>query len=267
MIFDTHVHSIASPDSKMCAKEAIHVLVQKGLGVVFTEHVDYIVSDGRDPNATDYWAKGKKDFVCNFDIYPSSYQNLRSASVLLGLEIGLTAAYFEKNKTTAEGDYDFILGSIHSVDGIDVYFDFPEDDVANFISRYLTYSREMVELCGFFDAFGHVDYVARYDAEAQKLFRYENFSREFDGLLLALAERDKAMEINTVGLSKFDQYEGILLPIYKRFAELGGKFCTLGSDTHDVSRLGQHIDKAKRLAESAGLTVVYYKGRKRYVCE
>jgi len=252
MYFDSHVHSAASPDSEMCPVEAIATLKQKGLGVIFTEHVDF----------------DTKGFVCDFNIYPSTYAHLRSDSVLLGLEIGLSPDYFDLNKKTADADYDFIIGSVHRVYGRDVYFDFPTNDAASFIRRYLTYSREMVELCGIFDAFGHVDYVARYVPEAGELFCYDNFAEEFDALLKALAVRDIAIEINTARFEKLgaDGVRDCLLPIYRRFAQLGGMYCTIGSDAHDVGRLGSHMDMAINLAIASKLKIVYYKKRVRHFC-
>jgi len=244
----------------MNAKEAIAALKNKGLGVVFTEHVDYVISEGRDHGATDAY-NGERDFVCDFDIYPSTYKSLRSKTTLLGLEIGLTAAYHSKNKETAAGDYDYILGSIHSVYGLDVYFTFPEGDAVNFIAKYLTCAREMVEANDFIDAFGHIDYVARYNDDAKKNFLYDNYTSEFDALLKAIAERNLAIEINT---ARFDQEDAIknLMPIYRRFKELGGKYCTIGSDAHNLLRLGADIDKAQDIADATGLRPVYFKERK-----
>jgi len=267
MYFDAHVHSVASPDSEMNAKDAIATLATKGLGVIFTEHVDYVLSSERDLNATDFFVNGKQEFVYDFEIYPATYQSLRSDSVLLGLEIGLTAAYATKNKKTCMGDYDYILGSIHSVDGMDIYFDLQNGIDKHFISRYLTYSREMVELCGFFDTLGHIDYVIRYDANARKWYRYEYFAQEFDALFKALIERDIALEMNTALFDKIDDYEKILTPIYSRFRKLGGKYCTIGSDAHCIQDLGRHFDKAKNVAVAAGLEVVYYRRRKCFLCE
>lgn len=265
MFFDAHVHTAASPDSEMDPCDAIYAAKKLGLGVIFTEHCDFVTSNGRNPGATDFWKNGKSDFICDFNIYPHEYKNLRSPSVLLGLEIGLTAAYYDKNKLTAEGDFDFILGSVHSAYGVDVYFDNPSDYV-DFIRRYLTYSREMVEMCGFFDSFGHVDYVSRYNPDAQKVFRYENYAAEFDALFKAIIERDIAIEINSSGFTKFENYAEVLFPIYKRFAELGGKYCTIGSDAHVPERIGENYFTAKTLADTADLQVVYYKERKRCIC-
>ena len=266
MYYDAHVHSAASPDSESDPLEVITALKSKGLGVTFTEHVDFVTPKiGRDLSATDA-PKIARDFICDFEIYPSTYRHLRSNSVLLGLEIGLTAAYLELNAQTAGNDYDFILGSVHYVDGIDLYYDAPKMEAEPFLRRYLTYSLEMVELSGFFDSFAHIDYITRYDNKADRLFSYSNFPREFDALLKALADRDLAIEINTARLDKA-YVARQLLPIYKRFKELGGKYVTIGSDAHSLEGLGRCFDKALEIAREAGLTPVYFKNRKRFLCD
>ena len=265
MYFDAHIHSAASPDSEMDPMDVIQTLKAKGLGATFTEHADFVTPIiGKNPSAADA-PKADKDFICDFDIYPSQYQQLRSDSVLIGIEIGLTAAYLELNTQTANNDYDFVLGSIHHVDGCDVYHEARKNDAESFLRRYLTYSLEMVELSGFFDSFAHIDYIARYSEKIDRLFYYYNYPKEFDALLKALADRDLAMEINT---ARFDDNNlvGRLLPIYKRFNELGGKYVTIGSDAHTPWALGRHHDKALGLAAMAKLTPVYYKERKRLLC-
>jgi len=265
MHFDAHVHSAASPDSQLDPQLAINILKQKGLGIAFTEHVDFITpTQGKDMTATDT-PQGQRDFICDFDIYPSQYNQYRGKSVLLGLEVGLSQAYLPLNNQVANGDYDFILGSIHFVEGMDVYHDAAKEDAADFCRRYLTYGKKMVEKSGFFDSLAHIDYPARYSESLAKALRYELFPEEFDGLLSALVDRDIAMEINT---SRFgdNNVVGQLLPIYKRFYSLGGRYVTIGSDAHGDWGLGRHHAKALGLASMAGLTPVFYYGRNRFEC-
>jgi len=266
MYFDAHVHSMASPDSETEPASAIAALKAKGLGATFTEHVDFVTpTEGRDYTAGDA-PQIARDFICDFDIYPGKYRHLRSDTVLLGLEIGLTAAYLPLNTQVASNDYDFILGSIHYVDGIDLYYDASKMEAESFCRRYLTYALEMVELSGFFDSFAHIDYILRYCKDAGKFFLYKNYPKEFDALLKALADRDLAMEINTARFGD-DSAVGQVLPIFKRFKELGGKYVTIGSDAHQVWALGRYHGKAVGLAAMAGLTPVYYKNRKRLICK
>jgi len=246
--------------------DAITALKSRGLGITFTEHVDFVTPvAGRDTTATDA-PKAAVDFVCDFDVYPADYRHLRSDSVLIGLEIGLTAAYLALNTQVADNDYDFILGSIHYVEGIDLYSSTSKMEAESFCRRYLTYSLEMVEISGFFDSFAHIDYITRYSEKTRKFFHYKNYPKEFDALLKALADRDLAIEINTAQFGN-DRVVGQLLPIYKRFKDLGGKYVTIGSDSHDLWALGRYHDKGVGLARMAGLTPVYYKNRERLICK
>ena len=265
MLFDSHVHSAASRDSQLCPQEAISTLARKGLGVIFTEHVDFVTPTvGKDMSATDA-PKVDEDFLCDFDIYPSQYESLRNDSVLLGLEIGLNAAFLPLNKQVADNDYDFILGSIHFVDGDDVYRIAPTIDAKAFCIRYLTYAKEMVELsCSFIHSLAHIDYAARYSEPVDRLFYYANFPKEFDGLLQALADRELAMEINTSRLGDTKAVKQ-LLTIYKRFSELGGKYVTIGSDAHSAWALGKYYAQGLGLAKMANLQPVYYKKGKRII--
>jgi len=270
MHFDAHVHSAASPDSELNPVDAIRALKAKGLGVAFTEHVDFVTpNEGRDMSAQDAPRTTLGDFNCDLEIYPSQYRPIRKQyadSVLLGVEIGLNVAYFPLNSQVADGDYDFVLGAIHYVDGLDIYHSSDEMEPGDLCRRYLTYGREMVEYCGFFDSFAHIDYIARYNTRVMRIFKYDSFPQEFDALLKTLADRDLALEINT---SRFgnNKLVGQLQPIYKRFRELGGRYVTIGSDAHNEYSLGRYYAEALGLANMTGLTPVYYRERKRYVCE
>ncbi|MCL2378712.1 MAG: PHP domain-containing protein [Defluviitaleaceae bacterium] len=267
MYFDAHVHSAASPDSEADPMEIIAALKSKGLGVTFTEHADFVTPiKGRDMTATDVpRPKWGVDFICDFDMYPARYRHLRSDTALLGLEVGLTAAFLPLNTQVADNDYDFVLGSIHYVDGIDVYYDASKVDAETFCRRYLTYSLEMVEISGFFDSFAHIDYVARYSENISGHFYYYNYPKEFDALLKALADRELALEINTSRLGCESAIRQ-LIPIYKRFRALGGKHVTIGSDAHQLQGLGRYHDKAVDMAKIVELTPVYYKNRKPIIC-
>jgi histidinol-phosphatase (PHP family) len=268
MFYDTHVHSAASPDSEMEKEEAIFAGKNAGLGVCFTEHVDFMAAP----------PVGVGDFVCDFGVYPREYEHLRGEGVLLGLEVGLSAEFLEKNKRVVQGDYDFIIGSVHEVDGVELYYaanklafeneQFTRDlhdpeRVEHCIRRYLTYSREMVEVSDFFDSFGHVEYLAKMSAVARGKSSYGEFAGEFDGLLRAIIEGGVALEINT---ATFDDLGESGFAIFKRFGELGGRFCTVGSDAHRPHEIGRNFETARKMAHEAGLVPVYFKERKRVIC-
>jgi histidinol-phosphatase (PHP family) len=267
MYFDSHVHSLASPDSTMEPEIAVNAQHSRGVGITFTEHVDYVTPDyGFDPAAADKPAEGR-DFLTDFSLYPHTYEKLRSDSVLLGLEIGMTAYYQPLNCQTAHAhDYDFILGAVHSVDGYDLYHDRRNTFDYDRKLRMLTYSLEMVELYDYINAFAHIDYISRYTPAPEKNVPYDDYANEYDALLKALARRDIALEINTARFGS-PGLEANLARVYRRFNELGGRFVTIGSDAHTVENLGRYHSRAVAMAREAGLKPVYYKKRKRYACE
>jgi histidinol-phosphatase (PHP family) len=249
----------------MDAVLAIETLRRKGLGVVFTEHCDFVTqTEGKDPTATDA-PRVPADFIVDFDRYHAEYPPLRSGTVLLGLEFTLSAAFLPLNTQTAAGDYDFIVGAIHTVDGLDLFHDAKNKEPQELCRRYLTYAREMVGLCGFFDSLAHIDYICRYVPLMAEWLQYDKFPQEFDGLLKALAEGGKAFELNTRRIRDKGVAQA-LFPIYRRFAQLGGRYATIGSDAHTPDNLGRHYKKALAFVQEAGLTPVYYKERKIHFC-
>jgi len=78
--------------------------------------------------------------------------------------------------------------------------------------------------------------------------------------LFALPQR------GTPGNANKDATAG-LLPLYKRYRELGGKYCTLGSDAHYKEHVGRRLQEALALAAQAELTPVYFKARKMQIME
>ena len=266
MLFDSHVHSKASPDSRLEPDAAIEACKKMNLGITFTEHIDInIPARGFDPNATDK-PVADTDFIADAAVYPVTYEKYRADSVTLGLEIGLTAYALTLNRKKALSyDYDYILGSVHFVDGYDLYHDGKNTFDYDRKKRMLTYSLEMVTISDFIDAFGHIDYITRYTPDAEKNVYYDAYAADYDALLSALAGRDIALEINTARFGRVPGLEKNLARVYQRFYELGGKYVTLGSDAHYGKDIGRSFDSALNIAKEANLTPVYFKNRVRYI--
>ena len=82
------------------------------------------------------------------------------------------------------------------------------------------------------------------------------YQKKIDQILSLLAEKDKALEINTSGLR---QKLKRTLPdesIVMRYKELGGKLITIGSDAHYAKHLGLGIGKAMDMAKRCGFDSV-----------
>ena len=113
MYVDSHVHTEFSADSEMKAADALREAAKQGLGLVFTEHLDY-----------DYPSAGTEEFIFDPEAYWAKYEPLRADGTLsLGVEMGMMASAREKNAAFLRRvPFDFVLGSIHFLDVKDLYY-------------------------------------------------------------------------------------------------------------------------------------------------
>lgn len=256
MIIDSHIHSTASTDSKMKPESAVEAAKRKGIGITFTEHydADYVVND--------------YDFRVNPDKYITEYAKYRSSDVFVGIEIGLTHMSKEINKRIACGyPFDYVIGSVHMVGETDIYLDFnkPGEDGSPVITcgEYLDYVLEMITGNDFFDALGHIDYPHRYIGSFNLDFSYKTHKKKYDTVLKSLIERDIPIEVNSRRLSEYKAYKE-LYEIYESYYRQGGRYVTLGSDSHNTKDIGRSFNEALKLINGIGLVPVYFKERKRH---
>ena len=69
------------------------------------------------------------------------------------------------------------------------------------------------------------------------------------------------MELNTRRFNNSRAVAG-LVPVYRKYRELGGQFVTLGSDAHRVSAVGNFFARALELVRALDLTPVTFRERK-----
>ena len=247
MIYDCHTHTKFSFDSEMSAESAIKKAENLNLGIIFTEHFDFDL----------------ENFQFNPAEYFSEYEKFRGENVRLGVEIGLTKNSVQANKNfIAQGNFDLVIGSIHLVDNLDIYYpDFYADkDKTVAYKKYFATMKENI-LIHDFDVLGHIDYICRNAPYENPAIDYKDFSAEIDEILKILIERVKILELNTRRLNKKSVLDE-LAPIYKKYHELGGKFITIGSDAHRVDSIGKYFDTAINFARELNLTPVTFRDRK-----
>lgn len=251
MIFDSHMHTKFSADSGMLAAEALARAEALNLGVVFTEHFDYGLK------------LYGKEFTFDSTAYMNEYKNLRGEKVRLGVEIGLRKSARVANENfIASADFDFVIGSIHLVDDMDIYY--PDFYIGkDKATAYKKYFRQMAEeiTVADFDALGHIDYICRAAPYDNPEIDYPAFSAQIDEVLNIVVERDKVLELNT---RRFYRTQAIaeLVPVYKKYRELGGKFVTIGSDAHEIKTIGNYFDRALKFVNELDLTPVTFCERK-----
>lgn len=249
MYFDSHVHTKFSADSEMAGLDAYQAARNKGMGIVFTEHIDYNYPGDR------------YDFSFDPAKYMEEYGALRGMYLLLGAEVGLGEECLAEAKAFSEkAKFDVIIGSIHIVDGFDIYekgyYEGKSKDEA--YRRYLELMADMVRKNPYIDVLGHIDYICRYAPYENPALGYNEYKKEIDAVLQAAIDTNTILEMNTRRFSDAGVIEE-LRPIYARYKELGGQYVTLGSDAHKVEAVGAYMAEAEALAKSCGLeTVIFY---------
>ena len=247
MRYDSHMHTAFSADSEMKAEEALERAERLGLGAIFTEHLDID-------------CPGEEDFTFDPQEYWKKYEHLRGERLHLGVEIGLTPESRAENRAFAETvPFDLVIGSIHLMEGYDIYYPeiYETRDKKELYHDYLMMMAREVYQNSYIDVLGHIDYVARYATYSDPGLHYEEFPEEIDAVLGALIATDTVMELNTRRMGDPSVLEE-LLPIYRRYRELGGRYVTIGSDAHTPDAIGANFAAAEEFAEHCSLRPVYF---------
>lgn len=250
MIFDSHMHSEFSTDSNMKIEDAIKVSKEHSIGIILTEHTDlnYPVLD---------------EFRCDVPRYLSTYEKYKSNSLLLGIEIGLSEdIYAGNNEITSSFDFDYVIGSIHSVNNIDIYNNYINTNYSKkeFFQRYLDDMLTCSKLYNNFDSLGHIDYLCRYASFENKEILVCDYKDTLAEIMKTLIYKDKVLELNTARLNSIDAQKS-LFDIYTLYKDLGGKHLTLGSDAHRSTEIFRNFNLAQEMISEIGLRGIYFKER------
>ena len=230
-MYDYHMHSRVSFDARDTGLAMALAAKERGLKeICFTDHIDYTPD---------------MDMVFDTAVYNAEYDDLQVPGLLIrkGMEFGLTPDNAEQLKIDlGRRHFDFVLGSVHLVDGVDIYMEpyWADKDYDTAIRLHLQTTLEAVRAHEDYDVLGHLTYISKCGANPRKaLLRYADHKSIMDEILLELVKREKGMELNTSGI---DRCGGSLptLDYFQRFRELGGRIVTVGSDSHDVARAGQY---------------------------
>ena len=237
-MFDFHMHSRVSFDAHDTGEAMAKAALAAGLKeICFTDHVDY------DPL--------EKMGVMAFDTesYNAEYDHLDVPGLLIrrGMEFGMTADNRDQfRKDLQRRPFDFVLGSIHFVDDLDVYFQefWADKTIFQAERRYLEATLECVQLHDDFDVLAHLTYIAKtHSHPAPRPVSFAEHRELVDEILRVVAAKGKGLELNTSGMDRC----GGFLPTadyFRRFKELGGQIVTIGSDAHAPNRVGQYSSEA-----------------------
>ena len=258
---DYHIHTDFSPDSLMTHYEAARAAIRAGITeICFTEHMDlghHMELFNRVPE---------------FDRIKVSIQALRKEFPMINIRYGLEAGYMKETaeetaKVIVGQAFDYVILSIHCVDGMDCYL--PEAkrgrDKATAYRRYLEILYESVtdeRLTDSYDVVGHIGYIAKCKYYEDNTMPYSMFPELFDEILSVIIKKGKGIEVNTSGINR----AGHVLPhpsVIRRYYELGGRIITIGSDAHTPERVGEYVPETIDIVRECGVKeIVMFKKRK-----
>lgn len=249
---DLHVHSSFSYDSEEITENYIRKAIASGdRRIGFVQHYDY-----------DCFLIGDKTPLCDLDAYKNEIDRLRNVygekiKILFGIEFGYDERA-EKHYSELVDKYkiDYVINSVHLVGGKDCclkerWKNRSADDI---YKEHLEKVYKSVNANYPWQIVGHLGYPARYAPENERDFSFEKYSRELTDILKAIIANGKFLEINSSTKSEksFMPFEDVL----KKYADIGGKLVTFGSDAHSVERYCENAIEVEKIIKKYGFTPV-----------
>ncbi len=233
-MFDFHMHSTVSFDGRSTPEQMAQAARNAGLQeICFTDHIDHELDVELEHMVFDQTA------------YDAAYDPLSIPGLIIrkGMEFGLKPDnQAQLRRDLGRKDFDFVIGSVHFVNGLDVYFEpfWEGKTVAEAYREFLEETLRCVQAHEDFDVLGHLTFICKGRGNpTRELLRYETYREIVDEILRELARKGRGMELNTSGVDRC----GGFLPtadFFRRFKELGGEIVTVGSDAHAANRVGQY---------------------------
>jgi len=254
---DYHTHTTFSPDGSSSLETMCRRAIELGIPEIgFSEH----------------WDVGPLEEQPRFfqpEPWYTEIERLRNLfagqlKVRAAVEIAEPHLYPQESaEMLARIPFDYVIGSVHWV-GPHFMFDpeyFYQHTADEVYDSYFDELARMVKVADI-DVVAHLDIPTRTGIPifGYDLARYEDQVRT---VLDIVIRRGLALDINAAGMRKPSQN---LMPdarIVKWYAEMGGRRVTLGSDAHEKSQVGLHLDVSLEAVRAAGLThVVQFERRK-----
>jgi histidinol phosphate phosphatase HisJ family len=261
---DFHVHSAFSADGKAEMEAMVKKAIKTGLKTLcFTDHMDY-----------DYPKIYGLAFEFDTEEYFKTIEMLKEKyrsqiEILAGVELGLQPQITDSMYTLINSyPFDFIIGSVHVVDGMDPYYPHYWEHITEKEGIHKCF-KTIMECCKTYQGFhvcGHMDYIVRYAPGSKvnyKEYLYADYADIIDEILRTLLNNGKGIEINTSGYKYGLGHPHPKTEILKRYKELGGELITVGSDAHKPEHLCHEFGRAEALLKELGFRyyTIFRKGK------
>lgn len=256
LLTDVHNHSKFSTDGKSLLEDMVETARGKGLRYFgISEHFDYdyialgLKIHGFEPPYTDADAYFKKAAELK-----ERYNDSRF-TFLAGGELGFcekSRCFDEYSQLIEKYSPDFIVNSVHTVDGQDCWFaDYFEGKTKEQAYRaYLEAVLKSLSASYRYDIVAHLGYCSRNAKYPDPKLRYEDFKDVIDEILNTVVQKGKILEVNSSSRGAGSSF----LPdtdILARYFELGGRLISFGSDAHSTDRIcdkrGEVVDALAKI--------------------
>ncbi len=248
IISDCHMHTAFSTDSVTPPEAMIEGALEKGLRTVcITDHMDQ-----------DYPVK--EEFLFDVDAYFQTLRELqkkyaKKMEIRIGIELGLQPHLGKFcREITEKYPFDFVIGSVHVVDGKDPYYSdsFPGLPDAEIYRKTFQETIEILKNVDAFDVLGHIDYIVRYGKHQKREYSYKAFKADLDEILKQIIRMGKGIELNTAGMKYGLGFCHPHPDVLKCYRELGGEIITVGADGHEPEHIAYAFDKAGEVLRECG---------------
>lgn len=255
-MFDYHVHSLFSADSKMKLEDACEAAMKAGVKeIAFTEHIDYFY-----PNCDLIFDFDYNEYAKEIELVQEKYMN--QLTILKAVEVGIHPFKHEENRTFVTTNFfDFVIGSIHLADDKDLhngdYFEGKNLDHA--VEQYFLTINQYVKEFHDFNVLGHLTLIKRYLHFVKAHWKDVQWSKYYDIIedtFKHLVETGRGIEINMSGFRYRIDCPLPDLPFLKLYKQTGGEIITVGTDAHSKHFVGQHLQLGYQLLHEAGFNYV-----------
>ena len=249
-------------DSTANMEDSVRQAIKQNLkSICFTDHVDFEST------------LNKIDFVFRTSDYFKELNRLKyryrdEIEVLAGVEIGIQAHLSERyDKFIEDNPFDFVIMSIHSVAGEDIYLDdyaLGKDPLEACLEYYRT-MLDCVKAYSNFDVLGHIDFIDRYFESKDHIPDFKEYKDILAEIFQVLIDKGKGIELNTSGYRKDIGTFHPKTPILELYRDLGGEIITIGSDAHRPEDVGADFRLGEKLLGELGFKYIYvFKERKKF---
>ena len=260
--FDCHVHSDCSPRGNDSVMSLCEQAINRNL-------FGFAVTDCCDCDRFDEMRFAERVRESIYCVYKARSVFSDHLIISNGIELGQPLDNVEKaNQLLSKNPFDIVLASTKKYpDGTKVldlpYSEMSERDIILYLEEYFK-SLVKISEWGNFDVLSQLMLPMRYiSIDHLPYFSIRVCDDIIETVLKNLAEKDKALEVNTSALR--GKLNTILPPVrYLRlFRELGGKYIAIGSGAHGTDSLGADLSEGISLIAEAGFhSYCYYDQRK-----